>query len=51
MIIHPKDDLRRAIETTLDISIDFFLLKAAAPKVNDFDSTFGWMAQKHVLGF
>ena len=65
VIVHAKDDLRRTVEATLYIRVDYakgqtkkwsfkkihtlFVFKAAASKVNDFNGALRWMLQKNVL--
>ena len=44
-----QDNLRRSVESGLDVGIDAFILEARRSKVNDFDSRLGRVLQKYVL--
>ena len=38
VVRHAQDDLGRAVETTLNVSVHLFILQTTASKVNDFDA-------------
>ena len=46
-----QHDFRRAVESALDVRVDFLVLEAAATKVNDLDSRLGDFAEENVFGF
>ena len=49
MVVHPKYDLWRAVETALNVRVDLFVFKAAGTEVNDLDTALPGMVQQNVL--
>lgn len=49
MIVHTKDNFWGAIETTLNIGVDLFVLEAATTEVDDFDSALRRVPQQDIL--
>jgi hypothetical protein len=43
VVVHAENDLRGSVESTLDVGIDFLVFEAATTKVDDLQSTLGWM--------
>lgn len=48
---HAKNDLWRAVKTTLDIGIHFLILETTGPKIDDPDFGAHGMNEKDILGF
>lgn len=46
-----KHNFRCAVETRLDVCVDFLVFKASAAEVNDFDARLVDLAQQNVFGF
>lgn len=49
VVTHPKDNLWGPVESTLDVSIDLFVFKATASKVNDLQGALGGVEKQHIL--
>ena len=46
-----QHDLRRAVEATLDVCVDFLVLEAPRTKVNDLDARLVDLAQENIFRF
>lgn len=50
-IAHTQNDLRRSIETRLDVRVNFFVFEATGSKINDLDLGVQRMRKQDVLRF
>ena len=49
-VVNPEDNLRRAVESGLDVRVDPLVLETRGAEVNDLDARLVLLAEEDVLG-